>query len=204
MSALAPAATERWALSRFATPTRNRHGGPKAPGGHRFTLPGRNGDLAAWDFGDGPTVLLAHGWSGHAAQMSAFVPALVAAGYHVVCFDQPAHGHSGGRRTNMLEFRDAVLTVGRRLGPLAGVIAHSLGATASAAGAGSRAARRPPGADGAAHRSHPLRLGVRQPRRPAARRAPRGWSSCCAISCTPISAAGTRSRRRQRHAIRCW
>jgi pimeloyl-ACP methyl ester carboxylesterase len=131
MSALAPAATERWALSRFATPARNHHGGPKAPGGHRFTLPGRNGDLAAWDFGDGPTVLLAHGWSGHAAQMSAFVPALVAAGYHVVCFDQPAHGHSGGRRTNMLEFRDAVLTVGRRLGPLAGVIAHSLGATAT-------------------------------------------------------------------------
>ena len=131
ISALAPAATERWALSRFATPVRTRHGGPKAAGGHRFTLPGRTGDLAAWDYGDGPTVLVTHGWSGHAAQMSAFVPALVAAGYHVVCFDQPAHGHSAGRRTNMLEFRDAVLTVGRRLGPLAGVVAHSLGATAS-------------------------------------------------------------------------
>jgi pimeloyl-ACP methyl ester carboxylesterase len=131
MSTVAPRATERWALSRFATPMRNHHGGPKAAGGHRFTLPGRTGGLAAWDFGDGPTVLLTHGWSGHAAQMSAFVPALVAAGYHVVCFDQPAHGHSDGQRTNMLEFRDAILTVGRRLGPLAGVIAHSLGATAS-------------------------------------------------------------------------
>lgn len=131
MSAVAPAATERWALGRFATPARTRHGGPKAAGGHRFTLRGPTGDLAVWDYGDGPTVLVAHGWSGHAAQMSAFIPALVAAGYHVVCFDQPAHGHSAGRRTNMLEFRDAVLTVGRRLGPLAGIVAHSLGATAS-------------------------------------------------------------------------
>ena len=131
MSALAPAATERWALGRFATPARTPHGGPKAPGGHRFTLAGPHGDLAVWDYGAGPTVLLAHGWSGHAAQMSAFIPALVAGGYHVVCFDQPAHGHSGGRRTSMLQFRDAVLAVGRRLGPLAGVVAHSLGATAS-------------------------------------------------------------------------
>jgi pimeloyl-ACP methyl ester carboxylesterase len=130
---LTPALSERWAIARFSTPTRTAHPGPRPAGlrGHRFTFSGRTGGLAAWDFGQGPTVLLAHGWSGHASQMSAFVAPLVSAGYHVVCFDQPAHGLSDGARTNMLEFREALLTFSRRLGPLAGVIAHSLGATAT-------------------------------------------------------------------------
>jgi pimeloyl-ACP methyl ester carboxylesterase len=60
------------------------------------------------------------------------VPPLVAAGYRVVGFDLPAHGRSDGDQTNLLEIRDALLEVGRRHGPFAGVIAHSMGGAAAA------------------------------------------------------------------------
>jgi pimeloyl-ACP methyl ester carboxylesterase len=137
LSALAPDRLERWAFNRFCTPVRARPAPlPEVAGlpGHAFAVASGRYTLRAWDWGEGPTVLLVHGWSGHAAQMTAFVPALVAAGYHVVAFDQPAHGSSGGARTTLLEMRDAVLAVGRRFGldrPLAGIVAHSLGAPAS-------------------------------------------------------------------------
>src|SRR5262249_6361441 len=43
--------------------------------------------LAAWTFGEGPTVLLVHGWNGRGSQLGAFVEPLVSAGYRAVLFD---------------------------------------------------------------------------------------------------------------------
>ena len=131
---LLPAAGERLLWRLFSTPERPRP--PRPPSavspGQRLDVRGPHGrPLAAWSFGSGPPVLLVHGWSGYAGQMSAFIDPLVAAGFQVVAFDQPAHGQSAGRRTHMLEFRQAILALGEKLGPLAGVVAHSLGATAS-------------------------------------------------------------------------
>jgi len=102
-------------------------------------LPG----LAAytWD-GPGATVLLVHGWSSHAGQMTAFVPPLLERGFRVVAFDAPAHGRSPGRRTDIFEIRDALLGVAERFGPPAGVVTHSLGGLAfMAAAARERLAR---------------------------------------------------------------
>jgi pimeloyl-ACP methyl ester carboxylesterase len=98
--------------------------------------------LAAWRWappgshGREPVILLVHGWGGHAAQMKGFVAPLVAAGFRVVAFDQPAHGASAGNRSHMLEFRAAVLAVAnhpevRGAGEVVAVIGHSLGATAT-------------------------------------------------------------------------
>jgi pimeloyl-ACP methyl ester carboxylesterase len=87
--------------------------------------------LRAWAWGAGPTVLLVHGWEGRGAQLGAFVQPLVAAGYTVVALDGPAHGESSGEETNPLAFARALLTVGRHLGPLAGVVAHSFGASST-------------------------------------------------------------------------
>lgn len=61
--------------------------------------------------------------------MTPFVVPLVGAGYRVVAFDHAAHGASEGAQTNMLEFRDGLLTVVRAVGPVTAIIAHSLGAT---------------------------------------------------------------------------
>jgi pimeloyl-ACP methyl ester carboxylesterase len=100
-------------------------------GARRFSLPVGGKGVVGWEWGAGPTVLLVHGWSGNGAQMSPFVAPLVAAGFHVVTFDQPAHGHSEGKRTTVLELRDAVTALARRTGPVHAAVAHSLGATAT-------------------------------------------------------------------------
>jgi len=83
--------------------------------------------LAVEAWGTGPTVLMVHGWNGRGAQLGAFVPALVRAGYRVVSFDTPAHGRSPGRATNLPEISEAIRTVAEQCGPLHAIIGHSFG-----------------------------------------------------------------------------
>lgn len=80
--------------------------------------------------GDGPHVLLVHGWDGGAHQMLPFVAPLVSAGFVVTLFDLPGHGTSEGERTHLRDLADAVRKVASHLGPLHAVIAHSVGAAA--------------------------------------------------------------------------
>jgi pimeloyl-ACP methyl ester carboxylesterase len=129
LEAVAPAAAQRLGFDLFFTPRRRRDK-PLIPG-HRFAVAGDGPELAVWDWGDGRTVLLVHGWNGNGAQLSGFVPPLLRAGYYVAAPDLPAHGDSAGRRTNVLEMADALLRLGRRVGPVHAVIAHSLGAAAT-------------------------------------------------------------------------
>jgi pimeloyl-ACP methyl ester carboxylesterase len=135
LARVAPATAERAALELFRRPLRfsvPRDPDPPGRPPHRFTISSPAGPLAAWDWGDGPTVLLAHGWAGQAAQLSSFVAPLLDAGFHVATFDQPAHGQSAGRRSDVVGFAEAIRTVAARLAPIHGIIGHSLGATATA------------------------------------------------------------------------
>ena len=50
--------------------------------------------VRAWQWGEGPPVLLVHGWEGHAAQFAGFIPRLLEQGFSAVAFDAPAHGQS--------------------------------------------------------------------------------------------------------------
>jgi pimeloyl-ACP methyl ester carboxylesterase len=101
-------------------------------GARSFRVRSPDGNLAAWAWGEGPRVLLVHGWGGHAGRLSRFVEPLVAAGFSVVAFDAPAHGDSSGRISSLPDFVDAVLAVAAASGPVFAVIAHSMGATACA------------------------------------------------------------------------
>lgn len=83
--------------------------------------------LAAWSWGEGPTVLLVHGWEGRGSQLAAVVPALVERGYRVVALDAPGHGDSSGRRATFASFLDGVGAVAREVGPLHAVVGHSMG-----------------------------------------------------------------------------
>lgn len=129
LDSVAPAAAQRLAFDWFGRP--RRRAGRPAIGAHRFLLTGDGPELAVWDWGDGPTVLLVHGWNGNAAQLAGLVPPLLRAGYYVAAPDLPAHGASAGTHTNVRAMADALLRLGRRVGPVHAVIAHSLGAAAS-------------------------------------------------------------------------
>ncbi len=87
--------------------------------------------LAATSWGEGPTVLLAHGWESRRTHWGAFVPALVGAGFRAVAVDAPAHGDSPGLQANVLEYGQKLVETGRDLPRLAGVVGHSFGAGAA-------------------------------------------------------------------------
>jgi pimeloyl-ACP methyl ester carboxylesterase len=93
---------------------------------------GRHIAMWRWGLRDAPSVLLAHGWGGNAAQMRAFVFSLLATGYRVIAYDQPAHGVSEGRLTGLPDFADVLAEVAAHHGGVRAVIGHSLGATAAA------------------------------------------------------------------------
>jgi pimeloyl-ACP methyl ester carboxylesterase len=94
----------------------------------------RGRTLATWRWGplDAPAVLLAHGWGGYAAQMRGFVPRLLAEGFRVIAYDQPAHGLSEGKLTGLPDFAGALDAVAGHHGNVRHVIAHSLGGVAAA------------------------------------------------------------------------
>ena len=96
--------------------------------GKNYRIPFKDGELAVTTWGEsGPTVLLMHGWGGARAQMTGFVEPLLAAGYRVVAYDQPAHGESDGKLTNILEISPTMDLVMQREGKFEVIIAHSFG-----------------------------------------------------------------------------
>lgn len=132
---IAPGLAARLAYRLWHYP--RRHNEPKREAGWRadakhFTIPFRNEKLAAWRWGEGPVVLLVHGWDGRGNQLGSFAGPLVKAGYSAVAFDLPAHGLSTGKTTNMLNAADAICAVADAVGPVDAVIAHSFGAGALA------------------------------------------------------------------------
>src|SRR5688500_10115883 len=96
--------------------------------GNNYRIPFEGGELAITTWGsNGPSVLLMHGWGGARAQMTGFVDPLLFAGYRVVAFDQPAHGESDGKTTNLLEIAPTLNLIAQREGPFHAVLAHSFG-----------------------------------------------------------------------------
>lgn len=96
--------------------------------GNNYRMPFDGGELAVTIWGNnGPAVLLMHGWGGARAQMTGFVDPLLFAGYRVVAYDQPAHGESDGKMTNLLEIAPSMDLIAGREGPFHAVIAHSFG-----------------------------------------------------------------------------
>jgi pimeloyl-ACP methyl ester carboxylesterase len=96
-----------------------------------FTVRADGLRIAAWTWGDGPVVYLVHGWGSRGARLSAFVPALLAAGYQVVTHDAPGHGASDGRMSSMPQFARTLMAVVDTVGPAVGMITHSMGGSAT-------------------------------------------------------------------------
>jgi len=80
-----------------------------------------------------PTLVLVHGWEGRGSQLARLVPPLLARGWRVVTFDAPGHGDSAGREGHVPVFMSALRDVVDAVGPVDGIVAHSLGAVVTAA-----------------------------------------------------------------------
>jgi len=135
LSALAPTLAARLAERLFLTPPRPRR--PAAEIRLLDTARARPLYMGArrtevWLWGSGPSVLLVHGWGGRGAQLGSFVEPLVARGFSVVTFDAPGHGPFDSGVVTIPEMVAALRAVAAARGPLAGLIAHSVGATVAA------------------------------------------------------------------------
>ena len=64
--------------------------------------------------------------------MRGFVARLLAEGFRVIAYDQPAHGLSEGKLTGLPDFAGALAAVASQHGKVRDVIAHSLGGVATA------------------------------------------------------------------------
>jgi pimeloyl-ACP methyl ester carboxylesterase len=131
VGAVAPAVAARWAETLFCTPPRRRDGDEAfLATGSRFTLASQGQQLAGWQWGSGPAVVLVHGWGSRASRLSGLAAALLEAGFRVVAYDAPAHGESTGRFASLPEFARALGDVADAVGPLHGLVGHSLGGAA--------------------------------------------------------------------------
>ncbi len=135
---VSPAAAAALAMALFRKPPRHRDTEEERKALARaeslpVSLDGRR--VAAWRWGQGPAVLLVHGWGSRGSRLAAsFVAPLTEAGYSVVAFDAPGHGASAGRLSSLPQFISAIEAVVRELGEngtLAGIVAHSMGAAAT-------------------------------------------------------------------------
>ncbi len=121
----------RWAYRlwfgthRFTEPRRETKWREQA---EEFTLPHEYGPLALYSWGDGPTVLLVHGWNGRGTQLGGLAMQLAEAGYRAIAFDAPGHGRTPGNSSNIFRIIDAVEVITNEFGPLRGVVTHSFGA----------------------------------------------------------------------------
>jgi pimeloyl-ACP methyl ester carboxylesterase len=138
-AALAPAKAVDTAARLFATPPRHDHTPRELEllsTGTRYAVASAHGPLAAWRFGraDRPAVVLVHGWGGRGAQLRAFVPELLDAGFQVILFDHAGHGYSGAGQSSLVHFiagLEAVIAEADARGvKIAGLVGHSLGAAA--------------------------------------------------------------------------
>jgi len=132
---VAPGVAAHWAEQLFCRPPRQErreHEEAFLATGTPFAVRHGEGELRAWEWGAGPAVVLVHGWGSRAGRWSTLAPALLERGFRVITYDAPAHGTSPGRIASLPEFALALAAVAARVGPVHGVVGHSLGGAAIA------------------------------------------------------------------------
>lgn len=76
--------------------------------------------------------LILHGFESSVTNFDRYVRPLVKKGYEVLAFDAPAHGRSGGKQINAPVYKQFILAVNARYGPIRSFMAHSFGGLALA------------------------------------------------------------------------
>jgi pimeloyl-ACP methyl ester carboxylesterase len=100
--------------------------------GERFSVRVNRHVVRGGVLGEGPLVILLHGWGGSEQQFDVLGNALVERGFRVATLSAIGHGASTSRFSSMVEFRDSLRAVVSHLGQPHAIVGHSLGGAASA------------------------------------------------------------------------
>lgn len=99
---------------------------------HRFEVYSGDEGVVVSSWGQGPKVLLAHGWSTYGAQLGSLVTPLVKSGHQVLLFDAPGHAGNPKRQFRLDQYAQLLHDIILHTGGVHAVVGHSIGATASA------------------------------------------------------------------------
>ncbi len=122
------------ALHLFASPRKGRYTDNQKTivDSARFETLSHNGQNIAtyhWQ-GNGPTILLAHGWESNASRWSYILNDLKAQEYNIIALDAPAHGKSSGRQFNAVLYAECISVVAKKFKPEV-ILGHSVGGMAT-------------------------------------------------------------------------
>lgn len=134
LGSIAPGVAHRLAVNFFFTPRGGRTSAnirPFKKSAHRFFVEVNSKKVPVWSWGNGPAVLMVHGWEGYGLQFRKFIKPLVEKGYRVLTFDAPAHGECDGKQSDLPEFAETIRKIETTVGAFHGIIAHSLGGAAA-------------------------------------------------------------------------
>jgi pimeloyl-ACP methyl ester carboxylesterase len=111
------------------TPPRHepRRVAPSLANAKRTDVETSSGRVAAWRLGEGPAVILAHGWSSDNSSWERLISALAARGRAVVAVDHPGHGLSANAHCTRRSAGRALVEVAAKLGPISAAAGHSFG-----------------------------------------------------------------------------
>lgn len=98
----------------------------------RFEVYSGDEGVLVHGWGQGPAVLLAHGWSTYGAQLGSLVAPLTQAGYRVLLFDAPGHAGNPRREYRLDLYAQLLHDIILHTDGVHAVIGHSIGATAAA------------------------------------------------------------------------
>ena len=117
----------------FTPPRRPRdqtHGSYLIPGRSiELNVSGRG--LRGFEMGDGPLVVLAHGWGGTVSSLSQMGRAIAGAGFKAVALDAPGHGSDRQATSDLFQMAATLGALVEEYGDPNAVVAHSLGAMAA-------------------------------------------------------------------------
>ena len=86
------------------------------------------GTRVAWSLGEGPIVVLVHGWGGRAGQLAGLAQRIASRGFTAILFDSAAHGESSGKRIEFGNFAaDTAALVHHLKRPVHACVGHSAG-----------------------------------------------------------------------------
>jgi len=148
LQAVAPPLAAAWGERLFRTPRRHptppRERAWLASATQSFVEAGDD-VLPVWSWGEGPVVVLAHGWEGRGSQMGALGVGLAGAGFRAVAFDGPGHGGARSRLSSLPQLAAGIAAVAAAVDPPLGpkhpplgpknpvraIVGHSFGAAAA-------------------------------------------------------------------------
>ncbi len=83
-----------------------------------------------WNHPSDRKALILHGFESSVINFDWYIKPLIRKGYEVLAFDAPANGRSGGKMINALIYKNFIIEIHNRYGPIQSYIAHSFGGLA--------------------------------------------------------------------------